>query len=78
MSDFATWCWQARTQARLTQAEAAQISGVTPRTWRRWENGEARPERWREDRARDALSQELVASGMARLVAGVSKRRHQR
>jgi transcriptional regulator with XRE-family HTH domain len=61
MADFATWCWQARTQARLTQAEAAEACGVSLRTWRRWENRESRPARWLEDRARDAMAVELVA-----------------
>ena len=62
MPDWATWCWRARTGARMTQAEAARACGVSVRTWSRWENYQSDPPAWMKDRARDAMTMELVSA----------------
>jgi len=67
MPDWATWCYRARTGCRMTQAEAASVAGVSVRTWRRWENYESIPPEWMKDRARDAMTIELVAAADAPL-----------
>ena len=73
MPDWGTWCWQARTQARLTQAEAAQIAGVSVRTWNRWENFVAEPDVWRRESVRDALAVELVARADERAALRIAR-----
>lgn len=61
MSTWSHECWHARTLLRMTQAEAADASCVSRRTWSRWERGVTEPPAHVKEAVRDAMTVEHIA-----------------